>query len=104
MKTSNILKNIPTELREEVFEKILETSEFTLERIISYGHTSPKSGWYEQEHNEWVILLKGEALISFEDKEVRLCEGDYLNIPSQTKHKVSWTKPKVKTIWLALHY
>ncbi len=104
MKRSNIFKNIPSELKEEVFQKILETSEFTLERIISYGHSSPKSGWYEQTENEWVLLLEGEAVVSFEDKDVRLCKGDYINIPALTKHKVSWTKPEVETVWLALHY
>lgn len=104
MKRSNILKDIPDDLKEEVFQKILDTSEFTLEHIISYGHTSPATGWYEQKRSEWVLLLEGEAVISFEDNDVRLCKGDYITIPAFVKHRVSWTKPKVETIWLALHY
>jgi len=62
-------------------------------------------GWYEQKDSEWVIVLQGEAILSFERKEdVRLKAGDYLNIPASQKHKVSWTKPNEKTIWLAVHY
>ncbi len=101
---ANIFENIPTDLSEEVFEKILSTSDFTLERIISHGHTSPKEGWYIQKKSEWVIVLEGEAILSFQDKDIRLKKGEYINIPAGTKHKVSWTKPDSPTIWLALHY
>ena len=102
---TNIFQNIPTDLTEEIFEKILSTSSFTLERIISKGHTSPKSGWYDQKCNEWVMILQGEAVLSFQNSEdIRLGAGDYVNIAAHTKHKVSWTKPGVETIWLTLHY
>jgi len=105
MKTSNILSQIPKNLQEEVFEDIINTKNLKIERIISKGHTTPKSQWYDQENSEWVIVLQGEAILSFEDKEdVNLKSGDYINIPAHTKHKVSWTKPDVETIWLAIHY
>jgi cupin 2 domain-containing protein len=52
-----------------------------------------------------VILLKGEAVISFMDEDdIRLKAGDYINIPAHKKHRVSWTKPDEETIWLAVHY
>ena len=105
MKKTNILKQIPKNLQEEIFEKIISTKNIKIERIISYGHTSPKSGWYEQEENEWVIVLEGEAVLSFDDeKDVHLKEGDYINIPAFKKHKVKWTKPQHKTVWLAVFY
>lgn len=101
----NIFSEIPKDLKEEIFEDILKTESLKIERIISKGHSSPKSGWYDQESAEWVIILQGEAVISFKDKEdVRLKNGDYLNIPPHTKHKVSWTLPNSETIWLAIHY
>ncbi|MFK5936829.1 MAG: cupin domain-containing protein, partial [Sulfurimonas sp.] len=102
MKESNIFKQIPKDLRNELFEDIIATDNVKIERIISYGHTSPKTGWYEAEESEWVIVLKGAAILSFEDsKDVKLNAGDYINITAFVKHKVSWTLPNAETIWLA---
>ena len=102
---NNIFDQLPKDLKEEVFEEIINSENIKIERIVSKGHTSPKSGWYEQSKNEWIILLQGEAVLSFDDtSEIRLKAGDYLNIPACSKHKVSWTKPDKETIWLAIHY
>lgn len=105
MEKANIFNNIPKDLTDEVFENIVSKGTLKIERIISKGHTSPKEGWYDQSNNEWVMVMQGEAVISFEnDKDVRLVLGDHINIPAHTKHKVSWTAPDVETIWLAVHY
>lgn len=105
MKTSNIFANIPSEIKEELFEDIVSKDGFKIERIISKGHTTTEFEWYNQSSDEWVILLKGEAVLEFEDAdEVRLKEGDYINIPALTKHRVSWTKEDEETIWLAIYY
>lgn len=101
----NIFKQIPKDLSEEIFEDIIKTDNLKIERIISYGQTSPKSGWYESELNEWVILLKGQAVLSFQNSDdVKLNAGDYINITAFTKHKVSWTLPNEETLWLAIYY
>ena len=105
MEPGNIFESIPGNLDKEVFEQIIQSEYVKIERIISKGHTSPESGWYDQEQNEWVIVLQGEAIIDFENgKEILLKEGSHLNIPARKKHKVSWTNPKTETIWLAVRY
>ena len=105
MELRNIFESIPDNLNEEIFENLVQSKDIKIERIISKGHTSPESGWHDQEQNEWVLILKGEAIISFEtEKEIILRAGNYFNIPAHTKHKVSWTNPKTVTIWLAIHY
>ena len=102
---SNIFRAIPDDLSAEIFEELAGNKNVKIERIISKGHSSPDVGWYEQEQNEWVIVLKGEARLSFADKaSVTLKEGDYINIPAHQKHKVDWTAPDQETIWLAVHY
>ena len=102
---SNIFRAIPDDLSAEIFEDLAVSKNVKIERIISKGHSSPDVGWYDQEQNEWVIVLKGEALLSFVDKaSVTLKEGDYINIPAHQKHKVAWTQPDLETIWLAVHY
>ncbi len=101
----NVFRSVPDKIPNELFEDIISGDNIRIERIISYGHTSPASGWYDQNENEWVILLKGEAKIEIENEElIHLLGGSYLNIPSHTKHKVVWTKPDMETIWLAIHY
>ena len=105
MNKSNIFGEIPKKLKEELFEDIISKEGLKIERIVSYGHTTPKSEWYEQGHDEWVILLKGEAIVSFFDEEdIKLKAGDYLNILALKKHRVSWTLPKQESVWLAVHY
>lgn len=105
MKTVNIYKQIPDNLGEEVFEVLEQSKAVKIERIISKGHASPGTGWYDQELNEWVLVLKGNASISFENETViDLKEGDYINIPAHRKHRVISTSAITETIWLAIHY
>ena len=101
----NLLKETPNNLPQEMFETLLDNNFVKIERIVSKGHTSPESGWYDQEQHEWVLLIQGAAIITYYDgKEINLGKGDYLNIPAHTKHKVSWTDPSCETIWLAIFY
>lgn len=105
MKLSNVFQEIPASLKSEVFDDLVCSPDVRIERIISKGHTSPTDGWYDQDENEWVILLDGRALIEFENGEIAALErGDYLNIESHCKHRVSWTDPERVTVWLAVFY
>jgi len=105
MKWNNIFEAIPDDLKEERFETLINSRHVRIERIVSKGHTSPESGWYDQKEHEWVMVLRGEAVLSFKDQpSVHLRAGDFINIPSHRKHKVDWTAPDRETIWLAVHY
>lgn len=100
----NIYSSIPANIPQELFQDILITDTFKVERIVSKGHPSPQAFWYDQDQNEWVILLKGSAGLLFEgnDTIIELKPGDYLNIPAHTKHRVEWTDPDMETVWLAI--
>jgi cupin 2 domain-containing protein len=101
----NIFSSLPDKLEHESFEELLHHENIKIERILSKGHVSPEDGWYDQEENEWIIVLEGTGSILFESgDEVNLKKGDYLNIPAHTRHKVTWTDPNSITIWLAIHY
>ena len=102
---NNIFDAIPDNLADEQFEQLVDSGRVRIERIISKGHTSPESGWYDQEQNEWVIVLRGEAILAFEEgTSITLKEGDFVNIQAHQKHRVEWTTPEEETIWLAVHY
>jgi len=105
MKAENIFAGIPENLAEEFTELLAQNEKVTIERIVSKGHSSPATGWYDQEKNEWVIVLQGAAILAFENAEdVRLASGDHLNIPAHVRHRVKWTQPDSETVWLAVHY
>ena len=89
-----------------MFEQLLNGRQFRLERITSSGRSTPQGQWYNQENDEWVVLLTGAARLRLEDPDetLDLRAGDYLNIPAHRRHRVEWTDPARPTVWLALHY
>ena len=105
MKPDNIGDRLPADLQAEAFDEILRTPGVRIERIVSRGHTSPETGWYDQDEHEWVMVLQGSGTLSFEDgSSCRLEAGDHLNIPAHCRHRVSWTDPDRVTVWLAVFY
>jgi len=101
----NVFESIPEGIDDEIVNCLVENKQLKIERIVSKGHISPPSGWYNQERDEWVIVLKGGAVIAFEDGvEVPLTAGDSLSIAAHSKHRVKWTDTEQETVWLAVHY
>ena len=102
----NLFADIPDQLQEEQFETILGTGFFKLERIVSMGHATPEGQWYDQDKDEWVLLLKGRAGLRIEGRsnEIVMEPGDHLHLPAHLKHRVEWTDPEKETVWLAIHY
>ncbi len=101
----NLFEMIPEKAPEELFSELLNVDGVRIERIVSYGQSSPPDFWYEQEENEWVLLLEGSATLGFEDEaSVVLNSGDYLNISAGRRHRVEKTDPNGRTVWLAVFY
>lgn len=102
---TNIFSDIPSQIPNEIVEDILTTEKLRIERIISKGQSSPDVGWYDQNDNEWVIVLSGYGVIEYSDGvKVTLKQGDYLNIKAHQKHRVRETDPNQVTVWLAIFY
>ena len=88
----------------EKFEQIVSGKNIQIEHIVSTGQTTPSEQWYDQELDEWVILLQGEAELSYaDDTRIKLKAGDYLLIPAHKKHRVEYTSIEPACIWLAVH-
>jgi cupin 2 domain-containing protein len=102
----NVFADIPTTLADELIEVLAATGAVRIERIVSMGHASPQGFWYDQETDEWVLLLRGAARVRFEgdDQHVVMKPGDFLNIAAHRRHRVEWTDPLQPTIWLAVHW
>ncbi|WAR45574.1 cupin domain-containing protein [Methylomonas rapida] len=101
---ASVFADIPQQLPEELCQTLFRNPTVRIERILSLGHQTPAGAWYDQAESEWVILLQGQARISFADAEpVDLKPGDYLLIPAHCKHRVDWTASDQVSIWLAVH-
>ena len=106
MKVLNWLQGIPKSLPEEKIEQVLAGREFRMEKITSTGHKTRDGFWYDQNENEWLIIIQGEATIQIEGEPSprRLGVGDSIELPAHIKHRVEWTTPKEPTVWLAVFY
>ena len=91
---------------QEVVESLIDGKQFRLERIVSTGQSTPEGEWYDQDQDEWVVLLTGCAQLLFDHSETRvdLNPGDYLLIPAHQRHRVESTSKNESTTWLALHF
>jgi cupin 2 domain-containing protein len=103
---NNMFENIPDGLKDELIEILMEDEKVRMERIVSKGHASPPGFWYDQDRDEFVILLDGSAGLLFEEKEelIVMKPGDYVNIPAHARHRVEWTDASKETVWMAVFY
>ena len=104
----NLFENIPEELPKELINVLTENESVKIERIVSDGHGSPDGSWYDQDENEWVLLVSGSAVLSIEKKagieKIELNPGDHLLLPAHQRHRVESTSQTEKTIWLAVYF
>ena len=100
----NVFGDLTAATPGELVEILAENRHVRIERIVSHGHASPEGYWYDQDQNEWVIVLKGAARLGFEHQSVEMQPGSSIEIPAHTRHRVEWTAPDEPTIWLAVHF
>jgi cupin 2 domain-containing protein len=104
--TDNILAGLPDARGGEIFATLVERDGVRIERIVSHGQATPEGEWYDQEWDEWVIVLSGKAglLVEGEAEPRLLGPGDHVDLPPRCRHRVAWTSPDEPTVWLAVHW
>lgn len=102
----NLFSNLPADTSLEQIEPLLESATVRIERIVSHGQSTAADDWYDQDENEWVVLLKGEAELRFAGDEELLTmhPGNFVHIPAHRRHRVESTAGDQPTIWLAIFY
>lgn len=105
VKKLNLFDSLSVSQGFERTDTLLEADALRLERIVSNRCATRPGEWYDQEHSEWVVLLKGSAGLCVEgEKEILvLMPGDYVYLPAHLRHRVEWTSATEETFWLALH-
>jgi cupin 2 domain-containing protein len=101
---TNLFQDVPSARTEELVSVLASNRHVRIERIVSTGQTSPEGFWYDQDEDEWVVVLTGEARLRIEGHSdlLHLRPGDHLTIPAHQKHRVEWTSESQPTIWLAV--
>jgi cupin 2 domain-containing protein len=98
----NIFALTPAATEGEEFLTLFENSSVKIERIVSHSHSSSENYWYDQADDEWVVVLRGTAILEFADGElVTMNPGDSVTIARHVRHRVARTS--AETIWLAVH-
>jgi cupin 2 domain-containing protein len=100
----NLFDDLPGQSDKEVLTELLWRKGVRIERIVSTGQFTPVDKPYDQEHDEWVLLVSGSAGLWIEgEAERELRPGDCILIPSRRPHRVTWTAKDEPTVWLAVH-
>jgi cupin 2 domain-containing protein len=107
VKTGSLKRDLPARpLPDEVVGLLLERQGLRIERIVSTGQATPEGQWYDQEADEWVLLVSGLARLRIEgeSEDRSLGEGDWILLPAHCRHRVTWTRAAPPTVWLAIHF
>ena len=100
---SNIFE-FPDYLPDELIENLAVGPNVTVERIVTYNSAEPGKHWYESELDEFVLLLRGKAVLQDTNNQIyTLLPGDYLVIPRRLKHQVIFTREQPPTVWLTVY-
>ena len=102
----NLFAGLPRDHSCELFTTLLSGTNVRIERIVSRGHSSPPGFWYDQPQAEWVLVIRGAAILKIDGQSepIRMGVGDSVNLPAHQRHRVEWTMPDTETVWLAVHY
>jgi cupin 2 domain-containing protein len=93
-------------LAAEAVTVLFERLRLRIERIVSTGQVTQEGQWYDQETDEWVLLIKGAAKLRIEGEteERAMGPGDFVLLPAHCRHRVTWTQQDEPTVWLAIHF
>lgn len=105
----NLWRDLPAAGGAEDIGLLLSRPGVRIERIVSRAHASPPGFWYDQDEDEFVLLVAGAATLSIrngegETRTVHLAPGDWLHLPAHCAHRVEATTPDQPTLWLAVFF
>ena len=99
MQISNLFTDAVPPDEGEHFKTLLRHRNLVVERIVSSAAVTPQE--YLQGQDEWVLLVRGEAVLEVAGERMALKAGDYLFLPAGVPHTVRRTSEGA--IWLAVH-
>ena len=60
IRVENLFANLPELSGSEQSLSLFETPSIKIQRIVSRSYSSPPGFWYDQDEDEWVIVVRGK--------------------------------------------
>lgn len=98
------LLNANPNTQDELVKPLAQTNGGRVELIVSTGQVSPPDFVYEQNEDEWVMVLQGEAVIEANGETHKMLAGNSLFLPKGLKHRVLYTSSRPPCLWLAVFW
>jgi cupin 2 domain-containing protein len=99
MNVGNLFSDTSPPCEGERFQTLLAREGLVIERIVSSSRIA--STMCMQEQDEWVVLLRGQAVLDVDGQRVPMDSADYVFLPSKTPHTVQSVSDGA--LWLAVH-
>jgi mannose-6-phosphate isomerase-like protein (cupin superfamily) len=77
--------------------EIVQVRNVAVEQVLS-GQVEPVD--YDEDEDEWAVVLEGSAVLDVEGERVELIKGDWVLLPARTPHRLLHTEPG--TNWLTV--
>ncbi len=93
---------LPAQAAPEVGERVFQLSSgegWRVEQILSGALPEPVDDLLD--HDEWVLVVEGSAVLEVDGTRVDLDRGDWLRLGRGIPHRVLTARPG--TSWLAVH-
>jgi len=84
--------------RGERTEHVAGIGNVAIEQVLSGLLPAPVA--YDQDHDEWAIVLTGEAVLEVRGDRLNLAAGDWVLLAAHVPHRLVETRPG--TTWLAV--
>ncbi len=96
----NLFDTVRFDKNREIADQLFRSPILRVERIASSGQTTE---FMEQDEDELVLLVRGEAILEDEDERLlELKEGELLYLPAGYRHRVAKTSDEC--IWLCFFF
>jgi cupin 2 domain-containing protein len=82
----------------ERVSRIAESHDLVVEEIVAGRFDVPVD--YLQDHDEWVLLVAGAALLEVDGEPLRLAPSDWAMLPAGTPHRLVSSEPG--THWVTI--
>ncbi len=105
MAVNNIFSGFPGVFRGELFDKLLDHSDFRIERIVLNSSSSDEAQWLRRKRAQWLMLVQGFVVLeSDNERAIEVKAGDYLLLEANSKHRLRWKCPDDETILLSVQF
>ena len=69
------------------YQNILDSENCKVKKIVVNSQHRPSYQYHHKRSEHWIII-SGEALVTIDDKEKKCFSGEYIFVPTVSKHRI----------------